>query len=257
MLLVFDIGNSRTKIGLFHRAQLLSVVSFDTMSTNYVSDCKEALRLLATQDKTAWKNLSGIAIASVVPSHTKKIEIVCKAQLKKKPLVISARLKTGLTISYAHPLKLGSDRLCNAVAAYHRYKQAVIVVDWGTATKFDVVDRKGAYLGGAIAPGLGASAQLLAERTAQLPRIQLEFPPTVIGKDTVQCLQSGILYGIIEMTRGMLSRIKKEIKQKPMVVATGGFSSLLSDHISNIDAVEPHLVLEGVTIIYKRNRHHH
>ncbi len=172
---------------------------------------------------------------------------------KKHPLIVSTKLKTGLKLAYTNPEKLGSDRLCNAVAAYHLYKRAVIVVDWGTATKFEVVTGKGNYLGGAITTGLGLSAFTLAQRTAQLPEIPLEYPPSVIGQNTVHCLQSGILYGMVEMTMGMLQRFRNELDTTPVIIATGGFAPIVRRQVKRIDVYNPSLVLEGARIIYERN----
>ncbi len=253
MLIIFDIGNSRTKIGLFSKQQLLGVISFDTNVDSFRQSAKQAIEWLLDNHQKNENDILGIAIASVVPKRTKQVEALTEKIFNIKPVVISTSMKSRIILHYKNPEKLGIDRFCNAVAAYHHYGGTVIIVDWGTATKFDIVDEKGNYLGGAIAPGLESSLKSLSERTAQLPRVELTFPPSVIGTGTIECLQSGIMNGIVEMSKGMIARIKKVTGKDTVIIATGGYASLLKSQVQGVRSIEEYLVLEGARLIFEKN----
>ncbi|MGB9592418.1 MAG: type III pantothenate kinase, partial [Candidatus Kryptoniota bacterium] len=171
-----------------------------------------------------------------------------------EPMVVSASLDLGIKIDYEDPHAVGSDRICNAVAGFEKFGGPLIIIDFGTATTFDVISVDGTYLGGAIAPGLETAAQDLQRRAAKLPKIELKFPANIIGKNTVASMQSGIMFGAVESMEGIVRRIKNEIGESAKVVATGGYAGILASASRIINAVEPSLVLEGVRIIYEKNQ---
>ena len=182
------------------------------------------------------------------------LEELCDRYFKLKPYVVGPGIKTGMPILYDNPREVGADRIVNAVAAYEKYRRSLIIVDFGTATTFDLISARGEYLGGAIAPGLGVSAEALFKRASKLPRVEIAKPPQVVARNTVNSMQSGIFYGYVGMVDGLVKRMKGESKDQPLVVATGGFASLLSEPSETIEHVDDSLTLEGLRIIYTRNR---
>jgi type III pantothenate kinase len=202
------------------------------------------------------KDITGVAVSSVVPNLTDIFVSMSEKYFKKKPVVISSELKLGIKIHYDNPAAVGADRLCNAVAGYARYGGPLLIIDFGTATTYDVVAKNGDYLGGVISPGVETSAADLHRRAAKLPKIELRFPKHIIGTDTVESMQSGILYGALDAMEGMVKRLQADIAKregkKAKVIATGGFSEFLKQHSNTIEAWEPSLVLDGVQMIYER-----
>lgn len=172
----------------------------------------------------------------------------------KKPLLVGPGIKTGLNLRYENPREVGADRIVNAVAAIDRYQCPLVVVDFGTATTFDCIDAEGNYLGGAIVPGIGISTEALYQRASKLPRIELEKPKKVIGRNTVHAMQAGIIFGYAGQVDGIVDRIKDEMKAAPKVIATGGLAELIASETRTIEEVNPMLTLEGLRIIYERNK---
>jgi len=252
MLLAIDIGNTQTAFGIFNRNRLLSTLRKPTFELRTDKAFLAALKSLSKKINNPTCKISEAVIVSVVPRQTIRCRQILVKQLKVKPLMISAELDCGIIIRYDRPSLLGADRLCNAVAAYAKYGGPVIVVDFGTATKYEAISSRGEYLGGAISIGIGSAAEQLHKRTAKLPEIRLRFPGSVIASDTIGCMQSGILYGAVDAMEGIVRRFKLTIGKNARVIATGGFASLIGSHSRIINHTEPDLVLEGARLIYER-----
>jgi type III pantothenate kinase len=249
MLLAIDIGNTNTVLGIFAGDKLLAHFRLSTFVSRTIDETYALLFPLMQAQKIEPSLISAVAIASVVPDCTFIYQKMAEAYFNTKPLEIGWKDYPKLPVTYPRPESLGADRFCNAVAGVHKHGQPLIVVDFGTATSFDIVNRSGEFVGGVIAPGLSLSTELHA-RAAQLPKISLEFPPQVIGDNTIHAIQSGILWGSVAMLEGMVDRIASELEDKPVVIATGGLAGLITRHTSSIQQVEPYLVLDGIRLIY-------
>ena len=252
MLLAIDIGNSRTKLGLYRGSRLIAAASFLTSQHQSRKDVLPSINPMSQKAKTKVNNITDAAVCSVVPKQSKIISSLLKSQFNIRPLLISGKLDIGMKIRYKHPAQLGADRLCSAVAAYDKFGGPCIVIDIGTATKYEVISKRGEHLGGAIALGIESALNALHSRTAQLPKIVLRVPRKVIGTSTAECIQSGNFFGAIDAIDGMIVRLRKIAGKNSKVILTGGFAQLIARHSRNIDYVEPHLVLEGARIIYGR-----
>ena len=254
MLLAIDIGNTNITIGLY-RAEYLTAkwrmaTAYERMPDEYglqISGFLEHYGITAGQ-------LHGIFIASVVPPLTDKISEACRNFLGIDPVIFHHSMKTGITIAYDNPSTIGADRLVDAAAAKVLHSLPACIVDFGTATTFDAVSRDGEYLGGAIAPGIGIAADALFERTAQLPKVNLAIPPSVIGKNTVHAMQSGLVFGYVGLTEGMITRMKKELGEDTIIIATGGLATLVAEQVPSIDVIAPWLTLDGIRIIWEMNQ---
>jgi type III pantothenate kinase len=197
-------------------------------------------------------SLKGVGIASVVPDLTSVFETLSRKYLTVEPVTVSGKLELGIRIHYRDPTAVGADRLCNAVAGFAKYGGPLIIIDFGTATTFDVVERNGDYLGGVIALGLESTAAELHRRAAKLPNIELAFPSGVIGKDTQSSMQAGVMYGAVDALEGTVRRIRSELGVPARVIATGGLAPVIAHHTTVIEAVEPALVLDGIRRIWER-----
>jgi type III pantothenate kinase len=198
------------------------------------------------------KKLDGMVIASVVPVLTEAYTRMSEKYLHIKPLIVSSKLDLGITIHYEDPTTLGADRICTTIAAHKKYGGPAIVVDFGTATTYDVISKQGDFLGGVIAPGVETAAGELFRRTTQLPKVDLQFPANVLGNSTKACIQSGVLFGAVEGTDGLVRRIKRVAGKHAIVIATGGYAKLIAEMSHEIKYVQPSLVLEGARLIYER-----
>jgi type III pantothenate kinase len=257
-LLVVKIGNSNITVGVFQDSTLLATwrahTETDKTADEYsvlLDDFFTSLGSSPTSNRTGWK---GVALVSVVPPLTSTFQELCRRHLGIEPLVVGPRVKTGMPVRYEDPRTLGADRLVAAVAAKDQYGAPVLVIDFGTATTFNVVSRAGDYMGGAIAPGLNLAADALHQSTAQLPRVDLAMPPHVIATNTVHAMQSGILLGYVGMVEGMVARMRDELAEPAMrVIATGGLARMLAPQTRVIHAVEPDLILHGLRMIFEMN----
>lgn len=253
MLFVIDIGNTNIVMGVYQGNNLEYHWRIST-DTNKTSDELGVLLYQLFEYKGAsFKDINAVVISSVVPTIMSAMEIMCEEYIKVKPLIIGPGIKTGLVIKFDNPKEVGADRIVNAVAAIEKYGAPAIVVDFGTATTFDAISPEKYYLGGAITPGIGISMDALFSRAAKLPRVELQKPDSVIGKSTVKCMQSGILYGYVGQVDGIVSRMKRELGGSPAAIATGGLAGFIAPYCDTIDHIDPYLTLEGLKIIYKRN----
>ncbi|MBI4786887.1 MAG: type III pantothenate kinase [Chloroflexi bacterium] len=255
-LLAIAIGNSNVKIGVFQDARLLARWRAHT-ETNKTADEYSLLLddFLASPPGFGEGQVSAAIIVSVVPPLTTTFQELCRHHLEIDPVIVGPKVKTGMPIRYENPRALGADRLVAAVAAKAKFGVPVIVIDFGTATTFNVVNRAGEFIGGAIAPGLNLAADSLYHSTAQLPRIDLAMPPQAIATNTTQAIQSGILLGYLGLIEGMVTRIRAEFGEpNARVVATGGLAQMLAPQTSVIDEVDADLVLHGLRVIYEMNK---
>ncbi len=248
-----DVGNTHTVIGLYRNDQLVDSWRVHTEPKYTEDEFHVLVSHFFSRKRITAEEIGQIIISCVVPPVIQMLDAYCRKYLVCAPHWVEAG-SIDMPIHYNNPSEVGADRLVNAVAAYHKYKKSLIIIDFGTATTFDCISEEGAYIGGAIAPGIGISAEALFQRASKLPRVELFNPPaTVIGKETVTSMKSGLLYGYAEMVDGMVRRIQKEMApQKPEIIATGGLAGLIKTLATCIAAVEPDLTLEGLRIISKK-----
>jgi len=254
MLLVVDVGNTNTVLGLFDGDTLVHDWRIRTVVDHTVDEYGMLIYNLYKSSKIGTKRISDIIISCVVPPMLNILEPLCRKYFHLKPLIVGPGVKTGMPIYYDNPKEVGADRIVNAVAAFEKYRRDLIIVDFGTATTFDYVSAKGEYLGGCIAPGIMISSEALFERAAKLPRVELSKPKSIIAKDTVSSMQAGIIYGYAGLVDGIARRMQAEAKGDPMVVATGGLAKIVAPETKTIAVVDDMLTLEGLRLIHLRNK---
>lgn len=253
MLLVMDVGNSHTKLGLFKGDTLVASWRVTTTTERTADELRVLLSTLLMQEETNWNSIRGCCIASVVPPVNTTIEQVCRTVLDLTPVFVVPGIRTGITIKVENPKEVGADRIANSVAAADEYGGPVIVVDLGTATKLEVISEHSEYLGGLIAPGIQISADALFDRCAKLSRVEIVKPESVIGKDTVSHIRAGLTFGTADMVDGLIARISQEMRATPKVVATGGFAPLIGPICKRVQHVDPALTLKGLRAVYAKN----
>ena len=268
MLLVVDVGNTNTVLGVFAKVakggadssasealgyELVANWRLATVVTQTVDEYGVLFRNLFAMNKVEVKGIHGIVISSVVPPLDSTLREVFERYFNSKPLFIEPGVKTGMPVLYDNPAEVGADRIVNSVAAFEKHGGPCIVVDFGTATTFDAINSKGEYLGGVIAPGITISADALFQRAAKLPRVEIKRPQQVIGSATVEAMQSGLYHGYVGLVDGILRKMIDELGASPRVIATGGLAPLIAKGSEFIESVDETLTLEGLRLVYERS----
>lgn len=253
MLLVIDVGNTNIVYGLFDGAKLVHQFRVESSRGRTADEYAVVLRQLLAMSNVEPEAVDASILASVVPALTEPMVDLVRRAFRHDPFVVGPGLRSGMPILYENPREVGADRIVNAVAAFERFAGGCIVVDFGTATTFDCISPKGEYLGGVIAPGIQISADALFARAAKLPRVEIVKPPKVVGRNTVNSIQSGIVYGYVGLVDGLVERLKGELGFPCGVIATGGLARLIAPLSSTIAEVDDELTLTGLRLIYARN----
>jgi type III pantothenate kinase len=257
MLLVIDIGNTNIVFGVYENDTLVNHWRLSTAIDKTVDEYAILLNSLLYFERIKLSQIDSAIISCVVPPLLIPFEIIFRKYIGIMPMLVEPGIKTGMPILYENPSELGADRIVNAVAGYEKYRKALIIVDFGTATTFDYITPKGEYVGGAIAPGIMISLEALFERASKLPRVELVRPKNIVGKNTVYAMQSGITYGYVSLVDGIVKRMREEVKTDPYTIATGGLASLIYKESETIDEVDEFLTLRGLKILYEKNKDYH
>ncbi|MET3730384.1 MAG: type III pantothenate kinase [Bacillota bacterium] len=254
MIFVFDVGNTNIVLGLYENDELKHHWRIHTSREKTEDEYGMLILDLFRHVNIHKEQIEGIIISSVVPPIMFALERMCVKYFNQRPLVVGPGIKTGLNIKYENPREVGADRIVNAVAAIHEYDAPLIIVDFGTATTYCYINENKQYMGGAIAPGINISTEALYTKAAKLPRIEIAKPEGVIGKNTVNAMQAGILYGYVGQVEGIVKRMKEQSEVEPKVIATGGLANLIAAESNVIDHVDPFLTLKGLLLIYDKNK---
>lgn len=251
MLLVIDVGNTNTVLGVFDKDHLICDWRIRTVRDTTADEFNILARGLFSGNGITFSDIKKTVISCVVPPAVRILDIFCQKYLDQAPLWVDPdAVRQLMPILYNNPAEVGADRVVNAIAAYEKYKESLIIIDFGTATTFDVITEKGEYLGGAIIPGIMISAEALFQKASRLPRVEIFMPPeSVIGRDTIDSIKSGLMHGNAALVDGMVARMKKEMGTTPRVIATGGLAVLIAELTGSIEIVDNNLTLEGLRII--------
>jgi type III pantothenate kinase len=253
MILAIDVGNTNVVIGIYEQERLKVSWRISTDKNRTADELAMMFSQLFSREQISFEDIDGVIISSVVPPLISPLEDMVEKYFKLTPVVVGPGIKTGIKIGLENPKELGADRIVNAIAAIEKYGAPLIIVDFGTATTFDYIDEEGTYQGGAIAPGISISTEALFQRAAKLPRIELVKPRSVIGKNTVNAMQSGIIFGFVGQVDAIVERIISESGSKPKVIATGGLAELIASESNTIDEVNNLLTIDGLIKIYNKN----
>jgi len=254
MLLAIDIGNTNVVYGIYRGDNLVASFRQRTSLNITVDEIATYLFSMFRLKGVEFRDIDGIIIACVVPPILDMYAAVCERYFDKKGIIVGPGIKTGIQILYENPKEVGADRIVNAVGAIEKYRKSCIIIDFGTATTFDAVRSTREYLGGAIAPGIGISMDALFTRTSKLPRVDFKKPPSVIGKNTVNSIQAGVVFGYIGVVESIVGRMKREMREEGiLVIATGGLAGMFARETESIDIVDENLTLDGLRFIYEKN----
>lgn len=256
MILVIDVGNTNIVLGVYEGDELIHHWRLSTNRTGTADEYGMLITNLLRFADTRPERIEGVIFSSVVPQINHAFEECCEKYLRQSPLVVGPGIRTGLNIRYENPKLVGADRIVNAVAAMRLYGRPLIVIDFGTATTFEYIDESGSYLGGAIVPGIGISMEALYQAAAKLPRIEFDMtkPESVIGRNPVGSIQSGLVYGFAGQVDGIVTKIREEFANEAKVIATGGLADFIAKESCTIEIVDPLLTLKGLKMIYEMNR---
>ena len=260
MLLAFDVGNTNIVLGVFKDGELIQNWRLETDPRKSADEYGMVINQLFAYEGLDVKNVEDIIISTVVPSVLYTLQHLSVKYFNKRAIVVGPGVKTGLIVKYDNPKQVGADRIVNAVAAHAKYGGPLVILDFGTATTFCAISEKAEYLGGTIAPGLKISSDVLTEKTAKLPKVELEEPGHVICRNTIQSMQSGLVYGHMGLVEYIVNKMKKELQEycdtdEPVkVIATGGLATLIDNGVDCIDYVDKMLTLEGLEMIYRKNK---
>ncbi len=253
MIFVCDVGNTNIVLGIYQGEELTHHWRIATSREKTEDEFAMLIEDLLQHAGLGFLDFEGVILSSVVPSIMFSLERMSEKYFKKAPLIVGPGIKTGLNLKVDNPREIGADRIVNAVAGVHFYQSPLIIVDFGTATTFCYINEQDHYLGGAIAPGITVSTEALYEAASKLPRIELTKPETIVGKNTISAMQSGIVFGYVGLVEGIVSRMIKQAKTKPKVIATGGLASFIAKETDLVDHIDPFLTLKGLYLIYQRN----
>lgn len=254
MLFVLDVGNTNTVLGVFENDQLKHEWRIKTDRYRTEDEFGVLIKSLFDHKDIAFSSIHGIIISSVVPPIMFALEKMCSLYFNQQPVMIGSNtVQTHLKMGYPNPKEIGADRVVNAVGAIAEYGAPLVIIDFGTATTYCYINEREEYDGGLIAPGIHISMEALYSKASKLPKIEIQAPENIVGKSTVEAMQSGLFYGYVGQVDGIVTRIKQQAIKEPKIIATGGLASLISDASTTIDYVDKHLTLKGLHLIYHRN----